>query len=58
MSSTSDNAQGTLAATSGIALGVGTTLISTGGGQSQLIGATIFFAGVLTAIVRAWLRAP
>jgi len=58
MSSTTDNAQGTLAATSGIALGVGTTLISTGSGQTQLLGGAIFFAGVLTAIVRAWLRAP
>jgi hypothetical protein len=58
MSATSDNAQGTLAATAGTALGVGATLIGTSIGQTQEIGAVIFIAGILTAIVRAWLRAP
>ncbi len=53
-----DNAQGTLAFTSGALTTNGLALIASSTGQTQLIGLALAISGALVAIYRAYLRAP
>ena len=58
MSSSTDNAQGTIAWASGALVGAGipSALVTTG--QTQLIAATFVVMGALMTVLRAWLRSP
>ncbi len=58
MSEVTDNAQGTLAFTSGALTINGLALIASTSGQTQLIGVVLALAGAAVAIYRAYLRAP
>jgi hypothetical protein len=52
------NPQGTLAATSGVLIGTGMTLVATNTGTTQILGGTFVLTGALLAVIRAWLRQP